>query len=155
MPATIPYHQCMVAAAAAYKLPVRALPAIQRVEGGRVGTVSANKDGSHDLGLMQVNTRWVTPLARATGLAPQTVVTRLILSPCFNIVAAASILRQYIDEEHGDVWRAIGDYHSHTRWLSTTYKLKVLEQAMQLPQAPAVRKPAHKARKKDEALAAE
>ena len=153
MPMPIPYHQCMVAAATAYHLPVRALPAIQRVEGGRVGTVSPNKDGSHDLGLMQVNTRWVTPLARATGLAPQTVVTRLILSPCFNIVAAASILRRYIDEEHGNVWRAIGDYHSHTRWLSTAYKLKVLDQAMQLPQGKTASQRKHQS--KGETLAAD
>lgn len=146
----IPYHQCMVAAAAAYQLPVRALPAIQRVEGGKVGTVSPNKDGSHDLGLMQVNTRWVTPLARATGLPPQTVVTRLILSPCFNIVAAASILRSYFDEEHQDIWRAIGDYHSHTPWLSTPYKLKVMAEAMKLPQAPTVPKPRRRKHKPED-----
>jgi hypothetical protein len=151
----IPYHQCMVAAAAAYQLPVRALPAIQRVEGGKLGSVSPNKDGSHDLGLMQVNTRWVTPLARSTGLSPQTVVTRLILNPCFNIVVAASILRTYVDEEHGDMWRAIGDYHSHTMWLSTPYKLKVMAEAMKLPQGPTVQKPHRRKHRKPEDLASD
>lgn len=143
----IPYHDCMMAAAVAYHLPEHALPAIQKVEGGWVGAVRPNKDGSHDLGLMQVNTRWVTPLARSTGLPPQTVVTRLILSPCFNIVAAAGILRTYLDEEHGDIWRAVGDYHSHNPWLSTAYKLRVLAEAMTLPQGAAVAKhPRKKAR---------
>ncbi|HTI00734.1 MAG TPA: lytic transglycosylase domain-containing protein [Acidisoma sp.] len=151
----IPYHECMVAAEAAYHLPVRALPAIQRVEGGKVGTVSPNKDGSHDLGLMQVNTRWVTPLARSTGLPPQTVVTRLIFNPCFNIAAAASILRTYVDEEHGDMWRAIGDYHSHTPWLSTPYKLKVMQEAMKLPHGAAVQKPVRRKHRKPEDLASD
>lgn len=149
----IPFYACMVAAAAAYHLPVHALPAIQATEGGYVGAAIPNKDGSHDLGLMQVNTRWVTPLSRSTGLPPQTVVTRLILSPCFNIAAAAGILRNYIDEEHGDVWRAIGDYHSHTVWLSTRYKLKVLSEAMKLP--PLAGKKAAKPHHKPETIAAE
>lgn len=151
----IPFYACMVAASAAYHLPVHALPAIQAVEGGYIGAAMPNKDGSHDLGLMQVNTRWVTPLSRSTGLPPQTVVTRLILEPCFNIVAAAGILRLYIDEEHGDVWRAIGDYHSHTTWLSIPYKLRVLSEAMKLPPISAPQPVRKKHHHHNEAIAAE
>jgi len=44
------------------------------------------------------------------------------------------ILRLYVDEEHGDLWRAIGDYHSHTAWRNQAYQIKVgiaaLRQAM-------------------------
>jgi soluble lytic murein transglycosylase-like protein len=129
----IPFYACMVAAASAYHLPVHALPAIQAAEGGYIGAVRADADGSHDLGLMQVNTQWVPPLARGMGLAPQTVAVRLIVSPCFNIVCAAAILRGYVEETHGNVWQAIGDYHSHTPGLNTAYKFRVLEESMLLP----------------------
>jgi soluble lytic murein transglycosylase-like protein len=129
----IPFYACMLAASAAFHLPVHALPAIQRAEGGWVGAVRPNTDGSHDLGLMQVNTRWTTPLARATGLPPSRVVTGLILNPCFNIMAAGAILQFYVHEERGNVWQAIGDYHSHTPDLNIVYKLRVLQEAMALP----------------------
>jgi hypothetical protein len=129
----IPYYACMVAAATNYHLPVHALPAIQAAEGGYIGAVRADRDGSHDLGLMQVNTRWVLPLARFMRLPAQTVTVRLILSPCFNIACAAAILHGYVDETHGNVWQAIGDYHSHTPGLNTAYRFRVLEQSMLLP----------------------
>jgi soluble lytic murein transglycosylase-like protein len=129
----IPFYACMVAAATAYHLPVHALPAIQAAEGGYIGAVRADTDGSHDLGLMQVNTRWVPALARSMSLPPQTVTVRLILSPCFNIVCAALILRGYIAETHGNVWQAIGDYHSHTPGLNTAYRFRVLEESRRLP----------------------
>lgn len=149
MPA-IPYYACMVAAAAAFHLPVKALPAIQKVEGGWVGAVRANTNGSHDLGLMQVNTLWTGPLAQATGLSPSIVVTRLIMDPCFNIIAAADILHHYVREEHGDIWRAIGDYHSHSVWLSTRYKLQVLSEAqgLMLPRQDRSRHSTGKGRKR-------
>lgn len=133
----IPYYACMVAAEAAFHLPVKALPAIQKVEGGWIGAVRPNANGTHDLGLMQVNTIWIGPLAQATGLAPSTVVTRLIMDPCFNIIAAADILHLYVVEEHGNIWQAIGDYHSHSTWLSTGYKLRVEAEAeaLTLPKA--------------------
>jgi soluble lytic murein transglycosylase-like protein len=155
----IPFYACMVAASAAFHLPVHALPAIQRAEGGWIGAAQPNTDGSHDLGLMQVNTRWVPPLAHATGLPPQTVALRLMLEPCFNITAAAAILRGYIDEEHGNVWQAIGDYHSHTPGLNIAYKFRVLQEAATLPPlktpAPHVRAHGHRVRHKPEAIAAD
>ena len=139
----IPFYACMVAAATAFHLPIHALPAIQRAEGGWVGAAQPNKDGSHDLGLMQVNTRWVKPVSQATGLPPQTVATRLILQPCFNITVAAFILRNYLDEEHGNMWQAIGDYHSHTPGLNMAYKFRVMQEALNLPPLPA---PGHHAK---------
>ena len=59
----------MALTAAVYHLPPRVLPAIQSVEGGRVGLVHVNRDGSEDLGVMQINTLWIGPLARRTGLS--------------------------------------------------------------------------------------
>jgi hypothetical protein len=132
----VPYLACMIAAAAAYHLPVRVLPAIQAVEGGYVGAVSPNRDGSHDLGIMQVNSRWVKPLAAYTGLPEQAVSLRLILSPCFGVASAAAILKGYLVETHGNMLQAIGYYHSHTPGLSGPYRMKVLEHAIAMAPLP-------------------
>ena len=122
----------MVATAAFYHLPPRVLPAIQVIEGGRVGSVSQNANGSFDLGVMQVNTLWLGPLARATGLSKDEVQRRLIRDACFNIAASGAILRTYLNEERGDLMRAIGDYHSHTPARNTRYQALVRGAAARL-----------------------
>ena len=77
----IPYVACMLAVASAQHLPPRVLPAIRAVEGGAVGTVSQNRDGSQDLGLMQINTRWLPVLAQRTGRDEVTLRQALLQNP--------------------------------------------------------------------------
>jgi len=121
----IPFLACMALTASFYHLPPRVLPAIQVVEGGRVGIVSHNTDGSDDLGMMQVNTLWLPALSRRTGLTVAAVRVRLVGDACFNISAAGAILRTYLDETQGDLMRAVGDYHSHTTALNQSYQISV------------------------------
>ena len=125
----VPFAACMALVAALYHLPPRVLPAIQGVEGGWPGAASRNADGSEDLGVMQVNTRWLGPLARYTGLAEPEVRQRLVARACFNIAAAGWILRAYLDEAHGDLMLAIGDYHSHAPLLNAGYQARVVRSA--------------------------
>ena len=80
-----PFLACMVLVASAFQLPPRVLPAIQAVEGGRVGLVRGNTNGSEDLGVMQVNTLWIATLARRSGLPAAEVRERLVHDACFNI----------------------------------------------------------------------
>ncbi|MDR3528966.1 MAG: lytic transglycosylase domain-containing protein [Rhodopila sp.] len=126
---SIPFVACMIAAASFYNLPPRVLPSIQAVEGGRVGLVRFNENGSADLGLMQVNTTWVRPLARYAGMSQDAVVDDLINDPCFNIAAAAAIMRLYLAEAHDDLMVAIGYYHSHTPERGSAYQAKVMAAA--------------------------
>ena len=126
----IPFLACMALTAHFYHLPPRVLPTIHAVEGGRVGTVHENADGTQDYGLMQINTRWLGPIARVTGMTPVAVRVRLILDPCFNIAAAGAILRTYLNETHGNLMLAIGDYHSHTPVLNETYQAMVMARAV-------------------------
>lgn len=121
----VPFIACMALTAAFYHLPPRALPAIQAVEGGGVGSVSRNADGSDDLGVMQVNTLWLGPLAGAAHMTPDAVRARLIGDPCFNIAAGGIILRTYLIEARGDLMTAVGYYHSHTPALADTYRAQV------------------------------
>lgn len=127
-----PFLACMTAAAAFYHLPPRALPAIHAVEGGAVGVVSQNTNGTADLGVMQINTIWLADIARAAKLPVEKVQDRLINDPCFNIAAAAAILRMYLNETRGDLMRAIGNYHSHTPALNAAYQTRVLTAAARL-----------------------
>lgn len=128
----VPYLACMALVASLYNLPPRVLPSIQAVEGGAPGTVHRNRDGSDDLGVMQVNTRWLGPLAAYTGLPADVVRDRLIFQPCFNIAAAGAILRTYLDEAGGALMPAVGNYHSHTPILHQRYQLRVIEAASRL-----------------------
>ena len=129
---SIPLLACMASVAAFYHLPPRVLPSIQAVEGGSVGVVHGNADGSQDLGVMQVNTRWVAKLAEVARTTPDSVRIRLIYDGCFNIAAAGAIMRTYLNEARGDLMLAVGYYHSHTPALNMAYQSKVLGSAYQL-----------------------
>lgn len=123
---TAPLLACMAAAAAFYHLPPRVLPSIQAVEGGRIGLVHPNTNGTADLGLMQVNTTWIVPLARYARMSPDQVARRLLYDGCFNVAASAAIMRVYLSEAHGNLMVAIGHYHSHTPALSRAYQERVI-----------------------------
>src|SRR4051794_12551467 len=129
---SVPFLACMVAAAAFYHLPPRVLPAIQAVESGHSGSVTINTNGTADLGLMQVNTIWVEPLANLAHMRRQAVIDRLVHDPCFNVAAAAVIMRHYLTESHGNLMAAIGYYHSHTPGLGAAYQDKVVAAASSL-----------------------
>jgi hypothetical protein len=128
----IPYLACMLAVASAQHLPARVLPSIHAVEGGAVGTVHVNRDGSEDLGFMQINTRWLPVVARRVGRPEPAVRQALLDNPCFNIVVASAILRVYLRETHGNMLAAIGDYHSHTPVFNQGYQSQVIGAAVAL-----------------------
>lgn len=129
---SVPFLACMAAVAAFHHLPPRALPSIQAVEGGRIGMVSPNSNGTSDLGVMQVNTLWIAPIARHTKQSEQVVRTRLIHDGCFNIAAAGAILRLYLDEAGGNLMLAVGYYHSHDPLRNKAYQAKVLASAARI-----------------------
>jgi hypothetical protein len=128
----IAYLKCMLVVAATAGLPPRVLPVIQAIEGGSVGMVRPDTNGTADLGVMQVNTIWIPALAARAGLSDAQTEHRLIDDPCFNIAAAALILRTYLAETDGALLPAIGDYHSHTPALNTAYTALAERKAREL-----------------------
>jgi hypothetical protein len=117
----IPYLACMVAVSAMAHLPPRVLPVIQHIEGGAVGMVRPDTNGTEDLGVMQVNSIWLPAIAARAHLSPARTERQLVDDPCFNIAAAALILRVYLRENGGALLTSIGDYHSHTAPLNRAY----------------------------------
>ncbi len=117
----VPFFKCMLVVAATTGLPPRVLPVIQSIEGGQIGMVRQDTNGTADLGVMQVNTIWIPELAARAGLGTAQTRQLLIEDPCFNIAASALILRTYLVQTNGQLIAAIGDYHSHTPALNSAY----------------------------------
>ena len=110
---------CLIKAAETEHVPIAAIVGILRVEGGRVGRMHRNDDGSYDLGPMQINTRWL-PFLQAAGIDPY----RVLYDGCLNLRVGARILHQLLTREH-DPWHAIGAYHSRTPALQALYATRV------------------------------
>ena len=116
---------CMAMATTVNDLPAEILPAMRIVEGGRDGLTRHNRNGSRDLGVMQINTVWLQPLSQATGLPHTEVRSRLLDDGCFNVAAAGAILRMYREQAGDNLWSAVGNYHSHSTFRNVFYQARV------------------------------
>lgn len=112
-------NTCLQDAARYQGLPALALWGIARVEGGWPGLKRANTNGSYDLGRMQINTIHLADLGRL-GISAE----RLANDDCTNIYVAAWLLKRAWVKT-GDIWAAIGRYHSATPHLAARYRQRV------------------------------
>jgi len=129
---TAPFAACMAMVAAFNHLPPIALPQIAAVEGGKVGSIHTNPNGSVDYGIMQINSAWVPALAKSTGWTEEAVRIHLVYDGCFNIAAAGAIFRQNLREAHGNLGRALALYHSHKPVLNKTYRTRQTEAGVKM-----------------------
>ncbi|MDP7142948.1 MAG: lytic transglycosylase domain-containing protein [Alphaproteobacteria bacterium] len=113
-------------AAQNYDVPPEVMFGIYEVEGGRVGQVVGNTNGSYDIGPMQINTLWVPELARMWNVSEYEAFELLRDDPCVNTGVSAWILRSHLDET-GDLAKAVGYYHSRTPHLTEAYKKRVMD----------------------------
>lgn len=98
----------------------KTLWALGEQEGGWAGAKVANRDGSYDLGPLQINSWWIPRLAAATGKSQAEVAWWLQHDVCFNVDAARWIFLSALSVTH-DYWKAIGAYHSPTAWRQRRY----------------------------------
>jgi soluble lytic murein transglycosylase-like protein len=99
---------CFDSASAFYGIGTDLLLAIAHVESGLdPRALNRNTDGSSDLGLMQINTRWL-PLLQRTGIAPES-----LYDPCTSIWIGAWVLAGNF-ARYGYVWSAVGAYNAGT-----------------------------------------
>lgn len=110
---------CIATAAYRYDLDPLLLLAVKYVEtADRTDTpIRYNKNGSWDIGLMQINTIWKDTLERY-GISYGD-----LESPCKNIAVGAWILAGKIKQK--GLWEGVGAYHSQTPHLSRRYQTKV------------------------------
>ncbi|MBQ3060201.1 MAG: lytic transglycosylase domain-containing protein [Desulfovibrio sp.] len=120
VPVTAPLTPaCVVDAARAGGLPLAALIGILATEGGKTGEALSNTNGTWDLAGFQINTVHLNELA-TMGIAPETILS----DGCVNAYAAAWILQKEY-RRTGDIWKAIGAYHSRTPHRRDAYIRKV------------------------------
>ncbi|MDE1905052.1 MAG: lytic transglycosylase domain-containing protein [Rhodospirillales bacterium] len=133
-PATI--QSCILAAANLHREPPALLLILLNVEGGTLGAVSQNTNGTVDIGPMQVNQIWVPMVAAHWNATKDATYQALRDNFCANVEAGAWILRKGLDEAHGDLWGGVAFYHSHNPVYQQQYMLSVLKQALRLEALP-------------------
>ncbi|WP_440030371.1 type III secretion system invasion protein IagB [Chromobacterium amazonense] len=100
---------CWDRAGAMYSIAPELLYAIAEEESALNPTaVGHNRDGSRDLGLMQINSRHLLRLQKL-GISE----TQLLQDSCLSIIIGASILSDMM-KRYGYSWEAVGAYNAGT-----------------------------------------
>ena len=117
--ASLPAHACWDDAATRYQVNSTLLQAIARTESGlNPQAIGRNRNGSRDIGLMQINSGWLPALA-AHGITE-----RDLFEPCTNIRVGAWILAGNV-YRLGYTWEAVGAYNAASPVLRRAYIDKV------------------------------
>lgn len=110
---------CWEEAAAQYGVNPYLLYAIAKTESNfNPSAVNRNKDGSYDIGLMQINSRWL-PTLRKYGIEEAQ-----LWDACINIQVGAWVLAQNM-RRMGNSWEAVGAYNARDFELRMKYARKV------------------------------
>jgi soluble lytic murein transglycosylase-like protein len=111
---------CWDAAAARYGVNPYLLYAIAKTEShlNPAAINRNNKDGSYDIGLMQINSRWL-PTLRKYGVGEAQ-----LMDACTNIQVGAWVLAENM-HRMGNSWDAVGAYNASSPGLRLKYALKV------------------------------
>lgn len=113
----VPLH-CINEAAVQYHVPATVILSVIKTENGRNGLAVKNKNGTYDLGVMQINTTWLKTLSKK-GLTEEQVKS----DPCINVSVGTWILARGIASGNG--WQGVGNYHSYTQKHNVAYREKV------------------------------
>ena len=112
--------ECVAEVSRRYQIPVALLGGVLAQERGRLGQASRNKNGSWDFGPMQINSAWLKFFA-PYGITEH----RLRHDGCANLAVGAWIIRYEQGRAKGDLWQAVGRYHSHRPDLAAAYQAQV------------------------------
>lgn len=108
---------CSISAAVKYQIPANLMLAVAEKEGGAVGQWVPNTNGTHDVGPMQFNTRYLSDLARF-GIEPGHVAA----AGCYPFDLAAWRIRMHLQRDSGDLWTRAANYHSRTPKYNAPYR---------------------------------
>lgn len=130
---------CWGQAAERYHVNMDLLYAIARVESGMnyqaIGP--RNRDGSYDIGLMQINSGWLPTLAKY-GITEQ----RLLSDPCLNLNVGAWILSQGLNRL-GYNWKGLGAYNAGSNDKRAVYAGKIVAMLHRISREQAAQALAH------------
>lgn len=111
---------CFDLAAEKYGVDAQLLKAIAKVESNfNQGAINRNKNGSYDVGIMQINSSWLPTLSKF-GVTEE----RLAKDACLNVEVGAWVLKGNI-QTLGKTWKAVGAYNSPNGTNQQIYAEKV------------------------------
>lgn len=119
MPPMSAREMCIMQAAAHYQAHPDLIRAVLKTEGGAVGKIRWNKNGTFDMGPMQVNSVHLPELARY-GITKE----MLTNDECLNIHIGTFYVQKNILQGK-DFWHGVGSYHSKTPSKNITYQYQV------------------------------
>lgn len=121
---------CFEHAAQRYGVPTVLLQAIAHQEsGGRATAININRNGSRDIGLMQINSGWLNTLAR------HGIHERDLWDPCVNTLVGAWILANNF-ARLGYTTQGLGAYNAVSPDKRERYARQVLQRVERLTQLP-------------------
>lgn len=123
---------CVVAAGRKFGVHTDLIRAVMKTEGGRNGLKVKNKNGSYDLGIMQINTIHL-PELKLYGITEK----QLLNDACVNIAVGAWMLSKHIKgfDNADEFWTRVGNYNSKTPKYNSVYKQKVWVNLLKIRQA--------------------
>ncbi|WP_231502453.1 lytic transglycosylase domain-containing protein [Herbaspirillum sp. RV1423] len=115
----LPASACWQEVANWYGINIHLLYAIAKTESNlNPSAMNKNKNGSYDIGLMQINSSWL-PTLKKYGVEE-----KQLKDPCVNLQVGAWILSQNM-ERMGATWEAVGAYNARSPELRIKYARKV------------------------------
>jgi soluble lytic murein transglycosylase-like protein len=112
-------HACWEQVANWYGVNVHLLYAIAKTESNlNPSAKNHNKNGSYDIGLMQINSSWL-PILKKYGIDESR-----LGDPCVNLQVGAWILSQNM-QRMGPTWEAVGAYNARNPKLRIEYARRV------------------------------
>ena len=124
---------CLDTAAARHGVDATLLRAVAMQESGlQPQAWRVNTDGSQDLGLMQVNSRWL-PVLSQHGITREH-----LMQPCVSADVGAWILAQSLRRQ-GNTWQALAAYHSSTPAHNQRYAWAVYRRLQAMKSSSAMR----------------
>lgn len=114
-------NTCVNAASRHFSIHPAVIKSIIAVEGGKIGTMSRNSNGTYDMGIMQINTIHLPDIKRKF---PSIGWREVAYKPCVNIGIGSWILSQRM-KETSNYWKGVGNYHSKTPKFRKIYLKKI------------------------------
>lgn len=125
------HADCWDFTAKRFNIEVRLLQSIAQVESRMdPASIGKNKNGTHDYGLMQINSIHLNRLSKK-GISE----SMLVNDPCVSLLVGASILKDMVNI-YGYGWEAVGAYNAGAAKGRYNMRMKYARQVWQIYQRP-------------------
>lgn len=128
-PAEQPPVICAITAATRYSVPVNIFLAVVEKEGGKPGQYVKNKNGTYDIGPLQFNTSYIKTLSKY-GITYKSVEGHD--NSCYPYHLAAWRIKQHINNDNGDIYQKVSNYHSKTPFYNALYRADLIKRSEKL-----------------------